>query len=143
MRKRIAYVASLTSRRFSIFLVEPSVITFAQHPLSIIRPQDVPQQLVTVDERIEMLQKCGTQTCIMLDFDHQLRQLTARQFLEMIGRDYGVRMLIIGFNTRFGCDCVDSFEEYQRLGKEVGVEVIQATENALLCHTQYARQKAK
>lgn len=108
--------------------LEPSVITFAQHPLSIIRPQDVPQQLASVDERIEMLQKCGTQTCIMLDFDHQLRQLTARQFLEMIGRDYGVRLLIIGFNTRFGCDCVDSFEEYQRLGKEVGVEVIQAPE---------------
>ena len=108
--------------------LEPSVITFAQHPLSIIRPQDVPQQLASVDERIEMLQKCGTQTCIMLDFDHQLRQLTARQFLEMIGCDYGVRMLIIGFNTSFGRDCVDSFEEYQRLGKEVGVEVIQAPE---------------
>lgn len=108
--------------------LEPTVITFENHPLSIIHPQDVPPQLTTIDERMELLSSCGVETCILLEFDENLRQLSARQFLEMISRDYGVRMLIIGFNTRFGCDCVDSFEEYQRLGKEVGVEVIQAPE---------------
>ena len=108
--------------------LESTVITFAQHPLATIRPHDVPSMLSTFDERLARLVKCNVECCVVLDFNQQLQQLTARQFLEMIGRDYGVRMLIIGFNTRFGCDCVDSFEEYQRLGKEVGVEVIQAPE---------------
>ena len=108
--------------------LEPSVITFSQHPLTVIRPQNVPKQLTTIDERINMLQECGVESCIMLDFDDKLRCQSARQFLEMIRNDYRVKVLVIGFNTRFGCDCVDSFEEYQRLGKEVGVEVIQAPE---------------
>lgn len=108
--------------------LEPSVITFSQHPLTVIRPQNVPKQLTTIDERINMLQECGVESCIMLDFDDKLRCQSARQFLEMIRNDYRVKVLVIGFNTRFGCDCIDSFEEYQRLGKEVGVEVIQAPE---------------
>ena len=108
--------------------LEPTVITFENHPLSIIHSQDVPPQLTTIDERMELLSSCGVETCILLEFDENLRQLSARQFLEMIFRDYGVKVLVVGFNTRFGCDCIDSFEEYQRLGKEVGVEVIQAPE---------------
>lgn len=108
--------------------LQPSVITFSQHPLTVIRPQNVPKQLTTIDERINMLQECGIETCIMLDFDDELRRQSARQFLEMIHHDYGVKVLVIGFNTRFGCDCIDSFEEYERIGQEVGIEVIQAIE---------------
>lgn len=108
--------------------LEPSVITFSQHPLTVIRPYNVPKQLTTIDERISMLQECGVESCIMLDFDDELRRQSARQFLEMILHDYGVKVLVIGFNTRFGCDCIDSFDEYKKLGNEVGVEVIQAPE---------------
>lgn len=108
--------------------LEPTVITFSQHPLTVIRPKNVPQQLATTEERIEMLQECGIETCIMFDFDDELRRQSARQFLEMIHHNYGVKVLVIGFNTRFGSDCIDSFEQYQNLGQEVGVEVIQAPE---------------
>ncbi len=108
--------------------LEPSVITFSQHPLTVIRPHNVPKQLTTIDERISMLQECGVESCIMLDFDDELRRQSARQFLEMILSDYGVKVLVIGFNTRFGSDCIDSFEEYEKLGNEVGIEVIQAPE---------------
>lgn len=108
--------------------LEPSVITFSQHPLTVIRPQNVPKQLTTIDERINMLQECGVESCIMLDFDDKLRCQSARQFLEMIRNDYRVKVLVIGFNTRFGCDCIDSYEEYEKLGNEIGVEVIQAPE---------------
>lgn len=108
--------------------LEPTVITFENHPLSIIHPQDVPPQLTTIDERMDLLSSCGVETCILLEFDENLRQLSARQFLEMISRDYGVKVLVVGFNTRFGRDCVDGFEQYEEMGKEVGVEVIQAPE---------------
>ena len=108
--------------------LEPTVITFSQHPLTVIRPHNVPKQLTTIDERINMLQECGVESCIMLDFDDELRRQSARQFLEMILHDYEVKVLVIGFNTRFGCDCIDSFDEYKKLGNEIGVEVIQAPE---------------
>lgn len=108
--------------------LEPTVITFENHPLSIIHPQDVPPQLTTIDERMELLSSCGVETCILLEFDENLRQLSARQFLEMISRDYGVKVLVVGFNTRFGRDCVDGFEQYEEKGKEVGVAIVKAPE---------------
>lgn len=108
--------------------LESTVITFAQHPLATIRPHDVPSMLSTLDERLARLVKCNVECCVVLDFNQQLQQLTAREFLEMICRDYGVKVLVMGFNTQFGKDCIKGVEQYRAIGKEVGVEVIQAPE---------------
>ena len=62
----------------------------------------------------------------MMEFTESFRQLTARQFLELIHRSYGVKKLVVGFDTRFGKDCVDGYEQYREIGKEVGIEVVQA-----------------
>lgn len=106
--------------------LESMVITFEQHPLSVIKPQALPPQLTTKAERISHLEDSGVECCIMLEFNEAFRQLTARQFLEMIHCDYNVKMLVVGFDTRFGKDCVDGYEKYRVIGHEVGVEVIQA-----------------
>ncbi len=108
--------------------LEPSVITFAQHPLTVIRPQSAPPQLSTTQERMTMLAQCGIDTCIMLDFDETLRQMSARQFLAAMHSGYGITALVAGFNTRFGRDCVDGIEQYREIGGEIGIEVIQAPE---------------
>lgn len=108
--------------------LEPTVITFAQHPLSVINPSAEPPQLSSVDERIATIGNCGVKCCILLDFNEELRQMSARQFLEMINRCYGIKCLVVGFNTRFGRNCSDGVDEYRNLGKEVGVDVIEAPE---------------
>lgn len=108
--------------------LEPSVITFANHPLHIINPQSVPPQLSTYEERVDMLSSCGIVSCIMLDFNNELRQMSAQQFLEMIHCDFGIKTLVVGFNTRFGKDCINDHNQYRLMGANVGVEVIQAPE---------------
>lgn len=106
--------------------LESTVITFEQHPLSVIKPQALPPQLTTCAERIAHLGDSGVECCIMLDFNEAFRQLSAQDFLKMIHHDYNVKMLVVGFDTRFGKDCVDGFEQYRVMGQEVGIEVIQA-----------------
>lgn len=120
----IDYMLSQASQRN----LEPSIITFASHPLHIINPQAIPPQLSTYEERIALLSTCGIASCIMLDFNEELRQLTARQFMEMIHRDFGIDTLVVGFNTRFGKDCVEGYNQYRIMGAGIGVEVIQAPE---------------
>lgn len=120
----IDYMLSQASQRN----LEPSVITFSNHPLHIINPQVIPPQLSTYDERIALLSTCGIASCVMLDFNEELRQLTARQFMEMTHRDFGIDTLVVGFNTRFGKDCVDGYDQYRIMGAKIGVEVIQAPE---------------
>ena len=106
--------------------LESTVITFEQHPLSVIKPQALPPQLTTNAERMAHIEERGVECCIVLEFNESFRQLTAREFLEMIYRDYNVRMLVVGYDTRFGKDCVDGYEQYRVMGQEVGIEVIQA-----------------
>lgn len=108
--------------------LEPTVITFAQHPLSVINPSVEPPQLSSVNERIAMIDDCGVKSCILLDFDEKLRQMSAHQFLEMIHQHYGIKCLVVGFNTRFGRNCVDGVDEYRKIGNEVGIDVVEAPE---------------
>ena len=82
--------------------LQSTVITFEQHPLSVIKPQALPPQLTTCAERIAYLEKSGVECCIMLEFNEAFRQLSAQDFLEMIHRHYNVKMLVVGFDTRFG-----------------------------------------
>ena len=108
--------------------MESTVITFAQHPLATIRPDDVPPMLSTLDERIARIADCGVECCIVLDFNKVLQQMSAQEFLEMAHKNYGIKVFVMGFNTQFGKDRIKGVEQYQAIGKEVGVEVIQAPE---------------
>lgn len=106
----------------------PSVITFSRHPLSIVRPLERPGLLTSLEERVRLLGAAGAEDIIMLTFNDRLRSKTAKEFLSMLHNSYGIDALVLGFNNRFGHDRPRAFEDYQRLGSEVGVEVISAPE---------------
>ena len=62
----------------------------------------------------------------VLSFTDDLRQMTARQFMEQVLRDrLGVKVLLTGYDNRFGYRREEGFEDYVRYGKELGIEVIQ------------------
>ncbi len=106
----------------------PAVITFSNHPLSVVRPHDMPPLLNTADERLSRLEKAGVEHCILLDFDDRMRHLSARDFLNMLKQDYCVDTLVVGFNNRFGHDRVDGIEQYREIASKIGMEVIEAPE---------------
>ena len=106
----------------------PSVITFDSHPLSVVRPQDMPPLLNTSDERFERLGNAGVEHCIVLEFDDRTRHMTAREFLDTLKRDYSVDTLVVGFNNRFGHDRVDGIDQYREIASKIGMEVIEAPE---------------
>lgn len=106
----------------------PAVITFSRHPLSIVRPLESPGLLTSLEDRLRLLDEAGAEDIIMLAFNDRLRYKSAKEFLSMLHRSYGIDALVLGFNNRFGHDRPGAFDDYRRLGAEVGVEVIQAPE---------------
>ncbi len=108
-----------------------AVVTFNNHPLSIVAPQSMPRLLSTCNERISLLNSTDIDDCIMLEFDENLRQLSAHDFLTMLHNQYGITVLIVGFNNRFGRDCVDGIEQYRIIGNKLEMEIIQAPEFTL------------
>lgn len=108
--------------------LETEVVTFATHPLLTIRPECVPPMLSLPSERVALLASIGVDHCRVLDFDADMQRLTAREFMAMLHEQDGVDVMILGFNNRFGSDRLCDIADYQRIGAEVGVEVLQAKE---------------
>ncbi len=108
------------------------VVTFEQHPRSILHPRNVvlrekPQLLTTPAEREHLLYTQGIEQVLMLDFS-AIQSLTARDFMQQLYTDYGVRCLLLGYDHQFGSDCLSHFEDYQTLGKAIGIEVVLLSE---------------
>jgi riboflavin kinase/FMN adenylyltransferase len=64
----------------------------------------------------------------VLNFNHELAQVTAYDFMKHYLRDEcGVHLLLLGYDNRFGKRNVqETFEDYHRYGKELGIRVILA-----------------
>lgn len=104
------------------------VITFPLHPRMVMQSDYVPRLLTTFEEKCRLLSTTGVKTCIALPFTHELAMLSAYEFMRKILRDcLHIRVLLVGYDHRFGHNRSEGFEDYVRYGKELGIEVIQAT----------------
>ena len=108
--------------------LETRVFSFKTHPLATIRPECVPPMLSTAQERFNLITNLGIDHCHILDFTSDLQQFTAREFMAMLHDRYQVDVIILGFNNRFGSDRLKNISDYQSIGSQLGVKVIQAKE---------------
>lgn len=115
----------LEARRLGL---TPAVVTFPTHPLATVRPERVPPQLCPVSLRLDRLQEGGAADCILLDFNERLRAMTAREFMEMLHRDYAVDAVMLGFNNSFGSDRLTDPAQYRAAAQGLGMTVTVAPE---------------
>ena len=104
-----------------------SIITFPIHPRQVIQSDYQPSLLSSPEEKIELLASTGIDNCILLPFTQELSQLTAWEFMQLLYNQYKVRMLVIGYDHRFGHNRAETFEDYCRYGRKLGIHIMQAT----------------
>jgi len=105
------------------------VITFRQHPQNILQAGLHSGLLNTFNERIERLASSGIDYCLLLDFTQQLSEMNAKGFIQdKLKKEWHVKLLLIGYNHRFGKSRAEGFDDYVKYGRECGIEVIQASE---------------
>ena len=104
-------------------------ITFSQYPQNVLEKGFRQKLLSTLDERLERLSLSGIDYCLLLDFTPALSQLSAKEFIrEKLKKEWLVKLLLIGYDHRFGKNREESFGDYVRYGKECGMEIIHALE---------------
>lgn len=106
---------------------QSSIITFPVHPRQVIQSEFQPQLLSSPEEKIELLASTRVDNCILLPFTRELSQLTAYEFMQLLYDKYKVRMLVIGYDHRFGHNRAETFEDYCRYGRELGIHIMQAS----------------
>lgn len=108
-----------------------AVITFPTHPRIILHADYQPKLLNTFEERMEHLAETGIDYCIIIDFDRELSEYSAKKFItSVLAETWHIRTLLIGYDHRFGFDRKDGFEQYVSYGKEYGIEVVKANSYA-------------
>lgn len=99
-------------------------ITFATSPKRVLGKPDAPQ-LNTVEERATLLRQAGMDEIVMLDFTPQMAAMPARNFMRQVLKEQlHVSVLVIGYDHHFGCGRTEGFGDYERYGREIGIEVI-------------------
>lgn len=110
--------------------LETSVISFKNHPQLFFKKDSDLKMIMSLEDRLKKLSDSGVDKVILFDFDKALSMLSAYDFIKKIRDEFGVRLLIIGFNHRFGHNKSDNFSDYCRYGKELGVEIVRGKEYA-------------
>ena len=103
--------------------MQSMVVSFANHPRLFFDPNCGLKQLTLSDEKVDLLTQKGVDEVVMLQFDEYLSKLTSREFMQLLVEQYGVKVLLMGYDHRFGSDRATSFDEYIEYGKQLGLEV--------------------
>lgn len=102
----------------------PVAVTFSRHPLAVICPEHAPKLLGNVDNRVEMMRADGIDNTVVLDFDDDLRSLTARRFIEeRLMPLYDVKHVLLGYDNGFGSDRLPDVAAYRNALSDLGIEV--------------------
>ena len=101
------------------------VITFFPHPRELLRPDADFEPIMSLKQRLEILWDLGVDHALVLPFDYDLAELTAREFIEEILWDaLRVQAMYVGPDTAFGHnrsgDVRFLASEGRRLGFSVG-----------------------
>ena len=99
------------------------VITFTDHPRSVMLPKlDVPL-LNTPEDRLQLIADQGVDLVVPLNFTLDLSYLSAKAFIELLRDALNMRELVVGPDFAFGYQREGTTEVLTRLGEEMGFGV--------------------
>lgn len=107
-------------------LGKPSaVITFHPHPLSIVAPDRVPKQILTLAQKEELLRELGVDALLIVPFTHEFSRLTADRFIEdFLVNALKVTEVRIGRDFCFGAGREGNLAKLTAAGERFGFDVM-------------------
>ena len=81
--------------------------------------------LMPLSEKVRQIQAAGITQVEVLPFTDEIKQMTARQFMQQVLRDrLNDKVLLTGYDNRFGHNREEGYDDYVRYGRELGIEVL-------------------
>ena len=101
-----------------------AVITFHPHPLSIVAPDRVPKQILTLAQKEELLRKLDVDAMLVVPFSHDFSRWTADRFIDdFLVRALQVTEVRIGRDFCFGAGREGTLEKLKTAGARYGFAV--------------------
>lgn len=101
------------------------VLTFLNHPLSLLAPAYCPKRLITPGQQLQLFKQTGIELLIRIKFDQDFARLTPEEFIEKIlFRQLGARRIYCSADFHFGRNGKGNVDYLLHLGKKLGLEVM-------------------
>lgn len=99
----------------------PIVLTFHPHPLQVLAPNFAPLQIQTLAQRLAIIESLGIPLTVVIPFDMQLAQKSARDFaVDTLWDGLQIKEVYVGPNFAFGYRRQGSFNLLKEIGEEKG-----------------------
>lgn len=109
--------------------VPSCVMTFEPHPRDYFaalhgKPELAPARIATLRDKLEELERCGVDRCVVLPFNEALATQTAESFIEdMLVGALGVKYVLVGDDFRFGARRAGDYGMLDAAGVRLGFDV--------------------
>lgn len=104
----------------------PTVLTFTNHPISVLRPGVEISYLTSLDERVRLMKEQGIELVVPLDFTRELSQVSADDFTATLVKSLRMKGLVAGPDSTLGRNRQGDIGFLKKKGSELGfwVEVL-------------------
>ena len=104
---------------------QSAVITFHPHPLSVVAPDRVPKQILTLAQKEELLRDMGVDALMVVPFTHEFSRWTADRFIdEFLVKALQAREVHIGRDFAFGAGREGNLAKLEAAGARAGFGVV-------------------
>ena len=106
---------------------ESVVVTFGDHPRSVLEAGADLRVLTTTGEKARLMEAAGVDCLVVMPFDEEMARLSAEEFVRdhLVGR-LGVHELVVGYNHRLGRGREGDAGVLAGLGERYGFGVFRA-----------------
>lgn len=98
------------------------IISFKEHPISILNPSKKQKVLMPLDEKLNIFKEMGIDYVALYDFN-DVKNISAVSFVENISKNYNMKKIICGFNFKFGYRNIGNIELLNKLSAKYDYKV--------------------
>ncbi len=99
-------------------------LTFHPHPMKVLRPDNPPKLISTLEQKVELIMAAGIDHLVCLPFTKEFAKTTASDFVEnILWRTLGVLDLVVGYDYACGKGREGDIEFLKRTGARLGFRV--------------------
>ncbi len=101
------------------------VFTFKPHPMFIFGNRENNALIMSPEEKEIAIRKMGVDTYIEYPFDREFASMSPEDFaIDIVFKKLKCKVLVVGYDYRFGCRNAGDYKLLEKLGKEYGVKTV-------------------